>query len=76
MLSFYQEKTGKRESFKARPYQVEIAELARRGSIIAKLNTGLGKTFIAVMIIKYHLPETYRPIAEGGKRILFIAKTG
>lgn len=63
-------------ALQARPYQVEIANIARNESIIAKLNTGLGKTFIAVMVIKHHLPETFKPVAEGGKRIIFIAKTG
>ncbi|VDM36022.1 unnamed protein product [Hydatigera taeniaeformis] len=58
-----------------RPYQVEIANIARSESIIVKLGTGLGKSFIAAMVIKDHLPETYRPVAEGGKRILLVAKT-
>ncbi|VDM36048.1 unnamed protein product [Hydatigera taeniaeformis] len=58
-----------------RPYQVEIANIARSESIIVKLGTGLGKSFIAAMVIKDHLPETYRPVAEGGKRIVLVAKT-
>nr|CUU99449.1 hypothetical transcript [Hymenolepis microstoma] len=59
----------------ARPYQVELAKIAHNESIIAKLDTGLGKTFIAVMVIKHHLPETFKPISQGGKRIIFIVKT-
>ncbi|KAH9278438.1 Endoribonuclease dcr-1 [Echinococcus granulosus] len=58
-----------------RPYQVEMANMARNESIIVKLSTGLGKSFIAAMVIKDHLPETYRPVTEGGKRIIFVAKT-
>ncbi|EUB60332.1 Endoribonuclease dcr-1 [Echinococcus granulosus] len=58
-----------------RPYQVEIANMARNESIIVKLSTGLGKSFIAAMVIKDHLPETYCPVTEGGKRIIFVAKT-
>uniref|UniRef100_A0A5K3FA09 Helicase ATP-binding domain-containing protein n=1 Tax=Mesocestoides corti TaxID=53468 RepID=A0A5K3FA09_MESCO len=67
--------SSKQQLLKARPYQVEIANLAFHESIIAKLNTGLGKTFIAVMVIKHHLPETYRPLNQGGRRIIFITKT-
>lgn len=63
-------------AIRPRPYQVEIATIAAHESVIAKLNTGLGKTFIAVMVIKDHLNETFIPISEGGKRIIFIAKTG
>ncbi|KAL5106991.1 Endoribonuclease dcr-1 [Taenia crassiceps] len=59
----------------ARPYQVEMANMARNESVIVKLSTGLGKSFIAAMVIKGHLPETYRPVAEGGKRIILVAKT-
>lgn len=66
----------KRSALKARPYQVEIANIARNESVIAKLNTGLGKTFISVMVMKEHLPETFKPVAEGGRRIIFITKTG
>ncbi|CDI97990.2 DiCer Related family member dcr 1 [Echinococcus multilocularis] len=58
-----------------RPYQVEMVNMARNESIIVKLSTGLGKSFIAAMVIKDHLPETYRPVTEGGKRIIFVAKT-
>ncbi|VDM01354.1 unnamed protein product [Schistocephalus solidus] len=67
--------TTKQEKLSARPYQVEMAEIAKRESVIIKLNTGLGKTFIAVIVIKHHLPETYKPLSQGGKRIVFICKT-
>ncbi|VDN19543.1 unnamed protein product [Dibothriocephalus latus] len=66
----------KQKTLCARPYQVEMAEIAKHESVIIKLNTGLGKTFIAVIVIKHHLPETYKPLAEGGRRIVFICKTG
>ncbi|KAL5103252.1 Endoribonuclease dcr-1 [Taenia crassiceps] len=52
-----------------------MANMARNESVIVKLSTGLGKSFIAAMVIKGHLPETYRPVAEGGKRIILVAKT-
>nr|VZI18114.1 unnamed protein product [Spirometra erinaceieuropaei] len=52
-----------------------MAEIAKHESVIVKLNTGLGKTFIAVIVINHHLPETYKPLSEGGKRIVFICKT-
>ncbi|VDO14086.1 unnamed protein product [Rodentolepis nana] len=65
-----------RHALQARPYQVEIAKIAQKESIIAKLNTGLGKTFIAVMVIKHHLPETFKSVSEGGRRVLFVVKTG
>uniref|UniRef100_A0A0X3Q022 Endoribonuclease dcr-1 n=1 Tax=Schistocephalus solidus TaxID=70667 RepID=A0A0X3Q022_SCHSO len=67
--------TANKENLSARPYQVEMAEIAKHESVIIKLNTGLGKTFIAVMVIKHHLPETYKPISQGGKRIVLICKT-
>lgn len=66
----------KTKMLEARPYQVEMANIARNESVIVKLSTGLGKSFIAAMVIKDHLPETYRPVSEGGKRIILVAKTG
>ncbi|VEL22895.1 unnamed protein product [Protopolystoma xenopodis] len=59
----------------ARPYQVELSCVAERENVIVKLGTGLGKTFIAIMAIKFHLPITYVPLSEGGRRILFIVRT-
>ncbi|KAL5966310.1 Endoribonuclease dcr-1 [Taenia solium] len=52
-----------------------MANIARNESVIVKLSTGLGKSFVAAMVIRDHLPETYCPVAEGGKRIILVAKT-
>lgn len=60
----------------ARPYQVELLELAKERNTIICLGTGTGKTFISVMLIKemaYEVRESYK---NGGKRTFFLVNTG
>ena len=60
----------------ARPYQVELLELAKERNTIICLGTGTGKTFISVMLIKemaYQVRESYK---NGGKRTFFLVNTG
>ena len=40
------------EDFKARPYQEELTNIAKKQNTIIYLPTGSGKTFIALMLIK------------------------
>jgi ERCC4-related helicase/dsRNA-specific ribonuclease len=51
-----------------RPYQMELLEAAKRGNIVAYLETGAGKTLIAALLIK-HVLET----ADVSKAVVFIA---
>ena len=60
----------------ARPYQVDLLELAKERNTIICLGTGTGKTFISVMLIKemaYEVRESYK---NGGKRTFFLVNTG
>ncbi len=53
-----------------------MLRLAKEGSVIVKLNTGSGKTFIAVLLIQHMLPDTHGALKDGAKRIVFLVKTG
>lgn len=49
----------------ARPYQVAMVERAKRQNTIVQLNTGLGKTLIAIMTIR-HFSQEYRGLNLNG----------
>lgn len=53
-----------------------MVRLAKKGDVIVKLDTGSGKTFIASMLIQHMLPQTRNSLNNGGKRIVFLVKTG
>lgn len=57
--------------YKARPYQLKLLEKCMRKNSIVFLQTGSGKTYIAVMLIK----NLSNSIREGGKRTIFLANT-
>lgn len=56
--------------------QLEMVRLAKASNVIVKLDTGAGKTFIASMLMQHMLPQTKASLSEGGKRIVFLVKTG
>lgn len=47
-----------------RDYQLTLFEKAKKENIIAVLNTGFGKTLIAVMLIKYTIDEELKSLAK------------
>lgn len=54
-------------------YQVEVFDVAVRRNTIAVLDTGAGKTMIAVMLIRHFIDEA---MATGdGRRVVFLAPT-
>ncbi|XP_022643620.1 endoribonuclease Dicer-like [Varroa destructor] len=59
----------------ARHFQLELFELAAKQNVIICLGTGCGKTLIAVLLIKELLYQTALPLANGGRRTVFLAPT-
>lgn len=60
-----------------RPYQCEMLEAALQKNTIVCLNTGSGKTFIAVMLIKALQTEiSTLSLDHGGKKTFFLVNTG
>jgi endoribonuclease Dicer len=51
-------------------------EQAKSENLIVCLPTGSGKTYIAVMLIKEMAHEIRKSINDGGKRTIFLVKTG
>ncbi len=66
---------GQRIIDKAREYQQELYERAKDENIIAVLDTGMGKTLIAVMLIRDALEKGLVDAADGApqKSIFFLA---
>ncbi|XP_071962974.1 endoribonuclease Dicer-like isoform X2 [Antedon mediterranea] len=62
-------------TFTPRTYQVELLEAALKQNTIVCLQTGTGKTFIAVMLIKELAHQIRKPYNVGGKRTLFLVNT-
>ena len=60
---------------KAREYQQELFERAKEENIVAVLDTGMGKTLIAAMLIRHTLEKGLIESAEGTARkaIFFLA---
>ncbi|XP_054153057.1 endoribonuclease Dicer-like [Oppia nitens] len=56
------------KDFMARPYQVELYEVCKTRNTIVCLNTGGGKTFIAVMLIRH---MSWQCVSDG-KRTFFL----
>jgi ERCC4-related helicase len=57
---------------------VELLDYARRENTIVCLQTGSGKTFIAVMLIKELMSECVQvraSLKDGGKRAFFLVNT-
>ncbi|XP_068323627.1 endoribonuclease Dicer homolog 3a-like [Pyrus communis] len=65
------------DQFIPRRYQVKVFEVAKRKNTIAVLETGAGKTMIAVMLIKHVAEEMMRIMPSSGdkKLIIFLAPT-
>jgi endoribonuclease Dicer len=60
---------------KAREYQQELFERAREENVIAVLDTGMGKTLIAAMLIRHTLEQDVLNTADGmpQRRVFFLA---
>ncbi|PAA74104.1 hypothetical protein BOX15_Mlig002075g4, partial [Macrostomum lignano] len=57
-----------------RQYQIDIASEGIKRNIIVKLDTGSGKTFISVMLIRYYLANSRIELDKGGQRCVFLVK--
>lgn len=58
------------------PPQVELLEAALERNTIVCLNTGSGKTFIAVLLTKELSHQIRGPYQENAKRTVFLVNTG
>ena len=66
------------DRFTPRSFQVELLDYARRENTIVCLQTGSGKTFIAVMLVKEIMSASTavrKKLADGGKRAFFLVNT-
>lgn len=59
----------------ARPYQDQLLEVALARNTIIYLPTGAGKTFVALMAIRRMSADLTRPLADGGRRSVFLVNT-
>ena len=68
---------------RARSYQIELFEAAKKRNTIVCLGTGTGKTYISVLLLKHLEHEISGPWIDGapatpgsgGKRSIFLAPT-
>jgi superfamily II DNA or RNA helicase len=66
----------RQEGLSARPYQVELLNIAIEKNIVVCLGTGTGKTFISVLLIKELSHQIRKNYEDGGKRTFFLVNTG
>ena len=57
-------------------FQLELLEAAFDHNTIVCLQTGTGKTFIGVMLIKELARDIRQDYNQGGKRTVFLVNTG
>ncbi|XP_065660729.1 endoribonuclease Dicer isoform X3 [Hydra vulgaris] len=63
------------EEFSARPYQIQLLDLAKKSNTILCFGTGTGNAFISVMLIKEKQHEIKGSFEERGKRTFFLVRT-
>lgn len=63
------------EAMKPRPYQDQLLEISLERNTIIYLPTGAGKTYIALMAMKRMSADLTRPLADGGRRSIFLVNT-
>jgi endoribonuclease Dicer len=59
------EKYSKPESFRPRDYQIELFNISKKKNTIAILESGTGKTFVAIMLMKHMVAKErslHRPV--------------
>ncbi|CAK9295605.1 unnamed protein product [Gordionus sp. m RMFG-2023] len=61
--------------FTPRSYQLELLSKSKKKNTIAFLNTGTGKTYIAILLIKEKSKDIRIKWEEGGKRTFFIVNS-
>ena len=77
-LALNQLSEEKMKILEARPYQLELLELAKKKNIIVYLGTGSGKTFFAVMLIQHlrgELGKLEKGRIQGGKKAIFLVSS-
>ncbi|KAJ6637389.1 Endoribonuclease Dicer [Pseudolycoriella hygida] len=63
------------DTLQERPYQQQILDVCLKKNTIIYLPTGAGKTFIATSAMKTLAKDLDKPLAEGGKRTIFVVNT-
>ncbi|CAL4177969.1 unnamed protein product, partial [Meganyctiphanes norvegica] len=65
----------KKSEFKARSYQLELFEYAKKNNSILVLGTGSGKTFISILLIKEFAHQIRGSLSLDAKRTVFVVNT-
>ncbi|RDD44708.1 Endoribonuclease dcr-1, partial [Trichoplax sp. H2] len=71
----FQELNTSRMKLSPRKYQLDLAVIAQERNTIVYLETGSGKTLIAVLVIRQLYRELSKSLQAGGKRAIFLVNT-